>query len=108
MISFGHVLIHSPADPSGLWIHRAVAAILNAKDAEDIRSGFVTELYNARGVHFVDPSGKEERTLAQEYRTNADAVEKAGYHRLATSLRELADSYDREAERLIKEAESDG
>jgi hypothetical protein len=106
MTTVGHVLIHSPPDPSGLWIHRAVAAVLNAKDSDDMRTGFGTELYNARGVHWVDPSGSEERKLAEEYRKKADEVENAGYPRLAVSLRELADSYIREAERLAKETHS--
>jgi hypothetical protein len=98
MSMLGHSLIHSPPDPDGLWIHRSVAAALNAKDADDLRDGFRTELYNSRGVHWVDPTGKPEKELANKYRTQAEAVENAGYHRLATTLRELAASYEREAE----------
>ncbi len=102
MTVVGHVLIHVPADPDGLWIHHSAAAVLNAKDAEDIRDGFRTELFNSRGVHTVDPTGKPERELAAKYRTQAEAVEGAGYHRLATTLRELADTYEREAERVSR------
>lgn len=94
----GHVLIHVPADPDGLWIHHSAAEVLNAKDAQDMRDGFRTELYNSRGVHWVDPMGKPERELAAKYREQAEAVENAGYYRLASTLRELADTYDREAE----------
>jgi hypothetical protein len=94
------VLIHVPADPDGLWIHRAAAAALNAKDAEDMRSGFRTELFNSRGVHWVDPTGRPERELASRYRAQAEALDDAGFHRLAATLRELAASYEREAERV--------
>ena len=100
MTMVGHVLIHVPADPDGLWIHHSAAEVLNAKDAQDMRDGFRSELYNSRGGHWIDPTGKPERELAARYRTQAEAVENAGYHRLATTLRELAASYEREAERV--------
>jgi hypothetical protein len=98
MTMLGHSLIHVPSDPGDLWIHRSAAAALNARDAEDMRNGFRTELYNSRGVHWVDPTGAPERELATKYRAQAEAVENAGYHRLATTLRELAMSYEREAD----------
>ncbi|MHB1353014.1 MAG: hypothetical protein ACYCWA_06845 [Thiobacillus sp.] len=98
MTMLGHSLIHVPSDPGGLWIHHSAAAALNAKDARDMRNGFRTELYNSRGAHWVDPTGKPERELAEKYRAQAEAVEVAGYHRLATTLRELAASYERDAE----------
>ena len=100
----GHVLIHAPPDPDGLWIHRSVATALNAADANDMRSGFQTELYNSRGVHWVDPTGEQERKLAQKYRIQADEVEASGYHRLAEALRKLAASYEHEAEQQASEA----
>jgi hypothetical protein len=98
MTMLGHSLVHVPPDPGGLWIHRSAAAALNARDAEDMRDGFRTELYNSRGVHWVDPTGAPERELATNNRARAEAVENAGYHRLATTLRELATSYEREAD----------
>ena len=99
----GHVLFYCPADPQGLWIDRAVADALNTIDAEEIRSGFSTEAYNSRGVHWVDPTGKPERELAEQYRQKTDEVENAGYQRFAATLRKLAESYDREADRIIAE-----
>ncbi len=96
----GHALIHVPPDSDGLWIHRSVAAALNAKDAADMRDGFRTELYDSRGAHWVDPTGKPEKEFAEKYRAQAEAVEAAGYNRLATTLRELVTSYEREGERV--------
>lgn len=98
MTMVGHVLIHVPADPDGLWIHHSAAAVLNARDAQDMRDGFQTELFNSRGVHWIDPSGKPERELATKYRRQAEEVETAGYHRLGNTLRKLAKDY--EAERI--------
>ncbi|MGA2548432.1 MAG: hypothetical protein ABSF43_17970 [Rectinemataceae bacterium] len=98
MTMVGHVLIYAPPDPDGLWINRSVADVLDAKDSGDMREGFRTELFNSRGVHFVEPTGKPERELADKYCAQADAAENAGYSRLATTLKELATSYRQEAE----------
>jgi hypothetical protein len=92
----GHVLVYAPADPDGLWVHRSAASVLNANDAEAIRNGFTNELFNRRGVHSWT-AGKEERELAAKYRDQAETVEAAGFHRLASALREFAASYDRDA-----------
>jgi hypothetical protein len=100
MQEVGKVLFYSPPDPDGLWIHHSVASILNEKEAVDMRLGFEIEIFNSRGVHFVDPEGKPERDLANHYRNRAEEVEMRGYHRLAVTLREAATSYDRQAERI--------
>ena len=101
MTMLGHSLVHVPPNPDGLWIHRSAAAALNAKDAADMRDGFRTELFNSRGAHWVDPTGNAERKLAEQYRGQAEAVENAGYHRLAATLKELAASYEFDAERIV-------
>jgi len=97
----GEVLIHTPPDPDGLWIRRAVAAALNDREADDMRTGFRTGTYNSRGAHWVDPTGKPERELAEQFRSKAEEVENAGFQRFAITLRDLADGYDREAERIM-------
>lgn len=106
MTMLGQSLIHVPADPDGLWIHRSVASALNQKDAADMRDGFRTELFNSRGVHGFT-SGVAEKNIATRYRTQADEVETAGFYRLAITLRELADSYDKQAERESKRSPFD-
>ena len=68
-----------------------------------MRDGFRTRMFNSRGVHWVDPTGKPERELAEQFRQKAEDVENAGFQRFAVMLRELADRYDREAERIIAE-----
>ena len=102
MIMVGHSLVYAPADPDGLWIHRSVAKVLNSVGAKDMREGFRTELFNSRGVHWVDRTGTQETELARMYRDKADAVDNAGYHRLASTLRQLADTYVHEAERVAR------
>lgn len=99
----GQVLIYCPPDSKGLWIDEAVADALNAKDAEKMRNGFNIELFNSRGVHWVDPTGKPERELAEQYRQKAEEVENAGYQRFATTLRGVAEAYGREADQIVAE-----
>ena len=96
MSQLGQVLPYAPPDPSGLWIHKTVAEALNAKSADAIRSGFTTELFNMRGVHGFT-AGKDELELAAKYRQRADDIEAAGFHRVATAVRELAVWYERQA-----------
>jgi hypothetical protein len=103
LISIGKVLIHTPSDPDGLWIRRAVAAALNDREADHMRAGFRTGTYNSRGVHWVDPTGKPERELAEQFRSKAEEIENAGFQRFAVTLRGLADGYDREAERITND-----
>lgn len=101
MIQLGDVLVNAPDGPDGLWIHPVIAEAMNSRARSSLRDGYSTGIYNSRGVHTVDPEAKPERALAEKYRQRADQVENAGYQRLATTLRGVADSYDRDAERII-------
>jgi hypothetical protein len=103
LITIGEVLIHAPDDPKGLWIHREIAKALNDREAENMRRGYKTAIFNSRGVHWVDPSGKPEKELAEQYRIKAEEVENNGFQRLAETMRNLADGYEKEAERVITE-----
>lgn len=100
-IQIGHILTHAPPNPDGFWVHNAVASVLNARDAGEIRSGFITEIFNQRGVHTFT-AGKEELKLAQINREKAEALEEKGYSRFATAMRTLAENYEREAERELR------
>ena len=103
MTNFGGILIHAPADPDGLWIHRSVAVALNARTADYLRDGYRTGVYNSRGIYVGDPSGKPEKELADNFRSKAEEIENAGFQRFAVTLRNLADRYDQEAEQIIDE-----
>ena len=100
MSCIGKVLIYSPNDPGGLWIHKTIAEALNQPQpsAAKMRHGFRLGLFNARGIRQVDPTGKQEKRIAEKYRQQAEDVENASFQRLAGTLRELALEYDRQAE----------
>lgn len=107
LFNVGQVLIHCPPDTKGLWINLTVADALNAKDAEDMRSGFRAGIFKSRGVHWVDPTGTPELELAEQYRKKAEDIENAGYQRFAVTLRGLSESYARDAERIISDHKRD-
>ena len=91
-------MTYAPKDPNGLWIHRAVADVLNQRDTEKMRRNFMIALMNQRGVYSFS-HGSQERELARGYREKAEALDIAGFTRFATTMRELADQYDADAER---------
>lgn len=103
LINIGEVLIHAPADPDGLWIRRVVAAALNEREVDEMRDGYRTGIYNSRGAHIIDPTASPERELAEQFRNKAEEIENAGFQRFAVTLRELANSYDREADQILNE-----
>ncbi len=72
-----------------------------------MRNGFRTGIFNSRGVHWVDPTGKPEKELADEYKQKAEEVENAGYQRFAVTLRGIAESYELDAKRIIDEREGE-
>jgi hypothetical protein len=98
----GEVLIHSPADVDGFWVHRSVAEALNAKDADEMRLGFRIGLFNSRGAT-LSSAGREESKLAFVYRDRANQLYQLGYHRLADTIGQLAKEYDHMAERMSSE-----
>ncbi len=68
-----------------------------------INGSEVSRLSVAIQCHWVDPTGKPERELANQFRAKAEEVENAGFQRFAVTLRVLADSYDHEAELVISD-----
>lgn len=94
----GRCLAHAPAARDGLWIDTAVAEALNERDADAMRNGMVEKLFGSRGTYGFSGGAEEER-IAQRYRDQAAVVASAGFNRLASQLRQLADTYALQAER---------
>ena len=82
----------------GFWIHKSIAAALDAKDVPEMRSAFTTGLFNKRGVYGFS-AGKEEQMIAASYRDKAKALADKGVHRIASAVRKLAENYERDAVR---------
>lgn len=102
----GEVLASAPTDPDGLWINRTVARALDDKDAAKMRSGFLRGRISLRGAYW-GTGGEEERKIAADYRSKAEALDGNGYPRLAGTVRDLATSFEREARRSAYEEQLD-
>ncbi len=97
----GHSLMYHPAGLEGMLKYPAIAKCLDAPEHEHMRRGLTTELFNSRGVHGFS-GGKDELEIARRYRSHAEHFDLARYTRIATSLRGLAEGYERDAERDSK------
>lgn len=99
----GETLFYSPKDPSGFWIDKRIAALLDKEENEELRRGYRCEAFNSRGVRVVDFSGKREHAAAQEQNRIADDLENNHFPNFAKVFRDLAKIYDQEAESAIKD-----
>jgi hypothetical protein len=109
----GHCLVRVPhaIDERGLMCsmrrlkellqYPLVLKTVDSQANEHIRRGMTTELFNSRGVHGFS-AGAEERKIAEDYREHAARYDAAKLPRIAASLRGLAETYKRDAEREAK------
>lgn len=103
MQEVGKVFYYYPVQEQGLWLPHEVAEILDGIDAEDIRTGYVLAIYNSLGAHWVDTEAKPEIELAEKWDSRADIANMEGYPRFSAALRGVAESYRRDAQRIIDE-----
>lgn len=75
---------------------------INKAQNKDLRVGYEVGVMNQRGVHVVDPTGKEEIEIASKYSDMANAIERKGYKRYADALRNISKQYEKEAQLNIE------
>lgn len=92
----GKTLTHAPAGLARMPRLSTVARTLDASEHDHMRRGLSIELYNARGIHSFS-GGKDELAIAAGFRQNASEYDLATYSRIAATLRDLADDYERQA-----------
>lgn len=95
----GRLLAHAPADTDGFWIDRNIAEVVERREFQDLREAMLSEYFNSRGVHWVDPTGQSEFTLEARYKERADEALAEGFPRLAATMRSLAETYGEEGRR---------
>ncbi len=93
MFYLAHVLVYAPSDPDGLWIHRDIASFLNQKEEETLREYYNIAISNSRNIIIVYLTGKQERLPIEELQNKAEEAEKAGFFRLAQTIRNVASKY---------------
>ena len=101
MGQIGQVLAFASPDPEGLWIHKTIAEALNNKDVSDMRRGFTIGLFNKRGMHIFS-YGEAEKQIAADYRIKTKALSDNGFFRIADAIRNLAEQYERDAEKDLR------
>ena len=94
---FGRTAFHAPADSDGFFINRKVAKCLQNDRDGYMLDGYKQESINSRGVYTVDPTGKKELEIENNYLEKAKEAERNGMIRFAEALREIASWYHEDA-----------
>jgi hypothetical protein len=104
----GQAFAYSPIGDDGAWPAEAVRHLLEVIGSRELENGVVLGRMNSRGATWrgVYDGGDQERDLATQYRKWSQLTRNK-WPRTARVLRELADSYEREARQHDLEAELD-
>ena len=96
----GHLFAHAPTDEDGVFPCLPVRNVFERVTNEDMESGFITAMINKRGTWSKSPyeGGRQERTLAQQFREQAEKIQ-VKWPKVASTLERLARSYDFDAKR---------
>lgn len=97
MQTVGNGLSYAAFDGADV-LEPAIMEALNDPMQSQMRNGYRLGIHNQRGVHYVDPEGKEEKALAEAFRRRASAVEALGYTRFSEELQRIAEYYLAEAQ----------
>jgi hypothetical protein len=102
----GQALSRSPVGDDGIWPSEAMRDLLEMIGSREVENGVVLGRIDNRGVtsRGVYDGGRQERALATQYRDWSHST-RSKWPRSARILKELAQSYEREARREDAEAE---
>ena len=93
----GTLLAKSPDGKDGHWPHSAVRDALDAIGTEEVMRGFHIGKFNSRGVVMRAAGGGQERTLANQFRSDAEAI-RHDHPFTARCLLDLAGDYDHQGQ----------
>jgi hypothetical protein len=104
----GQSFAHSPVGEDSAWPAEPVRDLLETIGSRELEHGMVLGRMNSLGVTWrrIYEGGQQERNSATQYR-EWSRITRPQWPRTARILRELADSYDREARRQDTDAELD-
>lgn len=96
----GQTFAHSPKGTDGVWPAEPVRDLIETLGSRELESGVIIGRLNSRGVttRGVYDGGQQERDEAKQYREWSGAV-RAKWPRTSRILRDIADSYERDARR---------
>ncbi len=93
----GQLLAKSPEGENGIWPAEAVCEAMEGIASPELGNGFLTGVYNSRGV-FSGEGGDGERELAGKYRAWAKCLH-FDYPFIGGTLEDIAAAYDHDANR---------
>jgi hypothetical protein len=95
-------------EPDGSWPSIPVRDVLEeiGTESDNVFSGFVVGIYNKRGVYMMSPGGDQTRGLAKRFEQYAEACQ-IDWPQTAAALRQVAQGYERQAQREDAEATLD-
>jgi hypothetical protein len=99
----GHILAAAPVGDDGIWPCAPVREVLEEISSPEIAIGLQVAVYNARGVHYRDENGADERALASKYRAWSRQLA-FEYPYVANLLEQIAARYEHEADREVSDA----
>jgi len=91
----GKMFINAVNKGEDFWLPHEIARLMEKKGNDRMLRSFKVAMLNARGLHAVDKTGKEDVELAAKYEKMADEAEGFGYNGIAREVRQVA-SYIRE------------
>lgn len=96
----GQTFAGSPKGVDGIWPAEPVRDMVETIGSRELENGLVLGKVNSRGVtsRGVYDGGAQERTLAADFRAGSNTT-KSRWPRTSRLLRELAESYERDAKR---------
>ena len=102
----GQLLSTSRDEERGIWPCNAVCEVMEEIASEELARGFVIGVRNARGAHWRDKGGTQERELAAKYRTYAEklAIE---FPYASSVVSRITTSYESDAKWQDVRAETD-
>ena len=110
MFKVGSIKEDKPVKPIIAWLQFKKECSKKSIDLDDykieneeMRKGYRLGIFNQRGVRWIDPEGKPELQLAEDYKKCAEIVESMGYAKYAEMLHLISDDYIREAKDNIRE-----
>lgn len=99
----GSLLGRTPIDrENDIFPSKVIQQIIEEYYTDELKQGFITEVYNSRGVHVVD-NGEEENKLYEQYLHWYRKVQVSS-PKTAKILKELCQIYKNEAIKMLEEA----
>lgn len=94
--TIGGILAYAPIGADGAWPSEPIRDVIERIASTELEHGIAIGVHNKRGVHFVEPGGRQELRLAQKFRDYGEVV-RAKWPRTGQLLAGIAVDYERQA-----------